>query len=176
MVKDWRFRVVLVFVSLACVLRVGSAQSKLPAEMAGYRAWGKLLPEPRLVPLELWQLCRSPTPEDWKVAAKTQGPHNQHFIQVYANPLASAALRQGHTTTLPIGSIIAKDKLLKQDTAKSEGTAVMIKRSDPKFAATGGWEFFFISSNGKKASVDSASCAACHQRATIDYVRGEYTF
>jgi len=77
---------------------------------------------------------------------------------------------------LPIGSIIAKDKLLDQDNSKSDGTAFMIKRSGPKFAATGGWEFFFVSSNGKKNRVDSASCAACHQGAPIDYVRGEYKF
>lgn len=92
-------------------------------------------------------------------------------IRSRAVPFAMAMARP-----LPIGSIIAKDKLLDQDNSKSDGTAFMIKRSGPKFAATGGWEFFFVSSNGKKNRVDSASCAACHQGAPIDYVRGEYKF
>lgn len=115
----------------------------------------------------------SPTPEDWKRAAEAHGPHNQHFIQVYANPQARAALRRHSTTPLPVGSVIGKDKLLKSDSSEPQGTAFMIKRSGARFKATGGWEFLFFTSKGM-TRVDEQACAACHRGASTDYVRGEY--
>lgn len=96
----------------------------------------------------------SPTPEDWKRAAEAHGPHNQHFIQVYANPQARGALRRHSTTPLPVGSVIGKDKLLKSDSSEPQGTAFMIKRSGARFKATGGWEFLASTSRPAQHAIE----------------------
>ena len=162
-------RLIILLASVA----LGWAQSSLPPSLADYRSWEKLLKQPQAVPLELWQLCRSPMPKDLKLAAATHGPHNQHYIQVYAN---RSALGANRNKPFPVGSILAKEKLLLPNSREPDGVAFMIKQAGSKFAGTGGWEFLYFPVSGKTKAdnADSQSCAACHSGAANDYVRGEY--
>jgi hypothetical protein len=148
-------------------------QLKLPAELAKYKEWGTLLQSPAPVPLELWIRCIAPTPTDWTEAREKHGPHTEHYIQVYANPIATQALRQGKVGLFPTGAVIAKEKLIDFPQGTVAGVAFMIKRGTPQFAGTGGWEFAYYPRSGDSANIQAR--AACHRLATSkDYVFGQY--
>src|SRR4029077_1321834 len=76
-------------------LRSGPDQLNLPANLAKYKEWRSLLQSPAPVPLELWIRCMAPSPSDWTEAREKYGPHTEHYIQVYANQIATQTLRKG---------------------------------------------------------------------------------
>jgi hypothetical protein len=122
------------------------------------------------VPLDLWIRCVLPTPTDWTQAREKYGPHTEHYIQVYANQIATQTLRQGKGGPFPIGAVIAKEKLMN---SPQGAVAFMIKRGTPQFASTGGWVFAYYPRSGDSASIQA--CATCHRSAAPkDYVFGEY--
>jgi cytochrome P460 len=148
-------------------------QLKLPADLAKYKEWRTLLQSPAPVPLELWIRCVAPTPADWTQARKRYGPHSEHYIQVYANPITNQSLRQGKTGLFLTGAVIAKEKLMDSPQGTVAGVAFMIKRGTPQFASTGGWEFTYYPRSGDSASIQA--CATCHRSAAAkDYVFGQY--
>jgi hypothetical protein len=154
-------------------LRSEVDQLRLPADLAKYKEWRTLLQSPAPVPLELWIECIAPTPADWTQAREKYGPHTDHFIQVYANQIATQTLRQGKTGPFLTGAVIAKEKLMDSPQGTVAGVAFMIKRGTPQFASTGGWEFAYYPRSGDSAS--SQACATCHRSAASkDYVFGHY--
>ena len=169
---------------LACGLigagRLGPGQSRfaagnpmLPADLANYKEWKTLLQSPKPVPFELWIQCVAPTPSDWSKAKEKYGPHNEHYIQVYANEIAAQTLLQGKGGAFATGAVIAKEKLMDSLTGTVVGVAFMTKRSGPKFSGTGGWEFSYYPRSGDTASIQA--CGNCHRSvADRDYVFGRY--
>jgi hypothetical protein len=183
--RDFTVKVVRLFgaaamAAIAVVLWSGpmgagqNEQLKLPAEFATYRRWAQVLKEPYQVPLELWVRCMAPTEEDWATARKKYGPHTARYIRVYANPSAVAALTKHDRSALPVGAVIAKEKLSGLPHGDSEGVAFMAKRGKDKFPDTGGWEFLYFPSSGD-ARRTHESCASCHRSAaSTDFVFGRY--
>jgi hypothetical protein len=182
--KAMRIRAIVLVTTFVCAL-LGAGRSwprqtksladelKLPAELAHYKDWKKQLESPTPVPLALWTQCIATTPADWAEAQKKHGPHSQHYIQVYANPIAMQNLSPGKTGPFQPGAIIAKEKLFDLPEGTVAGVAFMIKRSDPKFAGTGGWEFDYYPR--PSGVMTTSGCASCHQSAAAtDYVFGEY--
>jgi len=169
---------------LACLLAgagrlwPGQSQSvavefKLPAELAKYKGWKAEVQSPTPVPFDLWTRCVSTTPDDWAQARMKYGPHNQRYIQVYANPIAAQSLGQGKSGPFQTGAVIAKEKILDMPDGTVVGVAFMIKRGTPQFAGTGGWEFAYYPRSGDSAS--TLGCSGCHQgAASTDYVFGQY--
>jgi|HubBroStandDraft_6_1064221.scaffolds.fasta_scaffold06013_6 hypothetical protein len=158
---------------LPAQLRSVADQLRLPADLAKYKEWRTQLQSPAPIPLELWLRCMAPTPADWTQARKKYGPHSEHYIQVYANPIATHTLRQGKTGLFLTGSVIAKEKLMDSPQGTVAGVAFMIKRGTPQFASTGGWEFTYYPRSGDSASIQA--CATCHRSAAPkDYVFGQY--
>ena len=154
-------------------LRSVADQLKLPAELAKYKEWRTLLQSPAPVPLELWIQCVAPTPTDWTQAREKYGPHTEHYIQVYANQIATQTLRQGNAGLFLTGAVIAKEKLMDTPQGTVAGVAFMIKRGTPQFASTGGWEFAYYPQSGDSASIQA--CATCHRSAASkDYIFGQY--
>jgi hypothetical protein len=148
-------------------------QLKLPAELAKYKEWRNLLQSPAPVPLELWIRCVAPTPSEWTQAREKYGPHTEHYIQVYANQIATQALHQGKAGVFLTGSVIAKEKLMDSPEGTVAGVAFMIKRGTRQFASTGGWEFAYYPRSGDSASIQA--CATCHRSAASkDFVFGQY--
>jgi len=148
-------------------------QLKLPADLAKYKEWRTLLQSPAPVPLELWIRCIAPTPSDWTQAREKYGPHTEHYIQVYANQVATQTLQQGKTGLFLTGAVIAKEKLMDSPQGTVAGVAFMVKRGTPQFVSTGGWEFVYYPRTGDSASVEA--CATCHRSAASrDYVFGQY--
>ena len=124
-------------------LRSAVDQLKLPTELAKYKEWRNLLQSPAPVPLELWIRCVTATPTEWTQAREKYGPHTEHYIQVYANQIATQALHQGKAGVFLTGSVIAKEKLMDSPEGTVAGVAFMIKRGTRQFASTGGWEFAY---------------------------------
>jgi Cytochrome P460 len=147
---------------------------KLPTGFANYKEWKTMLESPKPVPLALWIQCIAPTPADWSKAKEKYGPHSDYYIQVYANQIASQILLAGKKGTFPTGAVIAKEKLIDSSTGTVVGVAFMIKRSEPKFASTGGWEFSYYPRSDAAASMQE--CGNCHRAvASRDYVFGTYS-
>jgi hypothetical protein len=147
----------------------------LPAEFAGYRQWTQLLKSPYQVPMELWALCRAPTPADWGAARQKYGPHTERFIRVYGNQAAVAAISDREKEALPTGSRNRKkEKFSRSPHGAPEGVAFMIKRKASQFPTTAGWEFLYFPSSGDDRRTHEA-CASCHRAAAPnDYVFGHY--
>jgi Cytochrome P460 len=147
----------------------------IPAPLAGYREWEKLLKEPLPVPYELAVLCAAPTPRQVEEAKRRHGPHNDYLIEVYANPAAQAVLQDGQAPpALPAGAVIAKEKLrfLKPGTMEVDGVAFMVKHDGAAFRESGGWEFLFFPKGNPRHT--QQACARCHRSAKRDYVFGSY--
>lgn len=146
----------------------------LPGELAPYRSWKPQIKGPYEVPWESWIRCTSPTDADKETARESHGPHSAKQIQVYANQAAERVFK-GKSKMFPIGSIIAKEKLLLQyHGPEFSGIAFMIKRSPEKFPETGGWEFqYFPSSESEQQQIQS-TCSGCHKTAPTDYVFADY--
>jgi hypothetical protein len=148
-------------------------QLNLPADLAKYKEWTALLQSPAPVPLELWLRCMAPTPADWSQAREKHGPHTEHYIQVYANPIATQISHKGKARLFPTGAVIVKEKLMDSPQGTVAGVAFMIKRGTSEFASTGGWEFAYYPRSGDSASLQA--CASCHRSAASkDYIFGPY--
>src|SRR5215813_7426699 len=76
-------------------LQSATDQLDLPANLTKYKEWTALLRSPSPVPLELWIRCVAPTPTDLAQAREKYGPHNDHYIQVYGNRIATQTLFKG---------------------------------------------------------------------------------
>lgn len=154
-------------------LRPAVDQLKLPADLAKYKEWRALLQSAEPVPLELWLRCMAPTPTDWTQARETYGPHTEHYIQVYANQIATQTFHRGRAGRFLTGAVIAKEKLMDSPQGTVAGVAFMIKRGTPQFANSGGWEFAYYPRSTDSASVQG--CVTCHRSvASKDYVFGQY--
>jgi hypothetical protein len=116
------------------------------------------------------------TPTEWAQAREKHGPHTDHYIQVYGNPIATQTLRKGKARLFATGAVIAKEKLMGSVGSPQQtvaGVAFMIKRGTPQFASTGGWEFSYYPRSADSASLQA--CANCHSSAaSTDYVFGNY--
>jgi Cytochrome P460 len=154
-------------------LRSAPDQLNLPATLAKYTEWTALLKSPSPVPLELWIRCVAPTPTDLEQAREKYGPHNDHYIQVYANRIATQTILKGKSGLFQTGAVISKEKLMNSPKGTVVGVAFMIKRNTAQFASTGGWEFAYYPRSGDSESIQG--CATCHRSvASNDYVFGHY--
>lgn len=166
-----------VFLSATLYLQGQAVQRilPLPGELAPYRSWKPQIKGPYEVPWESWIRCTSPTDADQETVRESHGPHATKQIQVYANQAAERVLKGGKSKVFPIGSIIAKEKLLLQEHGPEfSGIAFMIKRSSEKFPETGGWEFQYFPSNESEQQQIQSTCGGCHKTAPTDYVFADY--
>lgn len=151
----------------------GGAVITLPPELAGYRQWKQLVTSPYEVPMRLWMLCRAPTMDDWNAAREEYGPHTRFLIRVYGNAVAVKAFSAGGHGPFPVGAMIAKEKFAGSPHGRAAGIAFMVKRAEPEFADTGGWQFLYYPSGIDRQAMRHA-CAPCHHNAPTDYVFGTY--
>lgn len=95
-----------------------------------------------------------------------KNPHekgNQTFARIYANELASSEIKRAKPN-FPIGSIIVREKLLKETDETPEVVTVMIKHEKGFSPKSGDWEFFVLQGElGKiKEQQTVGSCSKCH--------------
>jgi hypothetical protein len=146
----------------------------LPDALRAYRSWTPLLSQPRQVTASMWGLCRSPTLGEGR--AQALGPHTTPMVMVFGTPDVAIGRGVAERQPLPLGAMIAKEKLLTRD-GPANGVAFMVKREPPAFRDSGGWEFLYFPGPADPAEARRTHehCAACHRAAAgSDYVFRAY--
>jgi hypothetical protein len=106
-------------------------------------------------------------------------PHKKGFssyTRIYANPLARLML-PSQKPVFPPGSIIVREKLLKETDTEPELVTVMIKREKGFSPTTRDWEFYTIEGTLSRIQKreTTGKCADCHaQAAGTDLVFKNY--
>jgi len=174
--KTLRVVGLVAFIGAVCVRLLASepdAQLGLPADLAKYKDWPRLLEAPVKVPIEFWFMCMSPSEAARAAARQTYGPHSERLIMVYGNALAYGAVSATAKRVFPPGAVVVKEKLTKFEGGTADGLGFMIKHQSPAFAESGGWEFRYFPAGDVPGTQES--CAACHRGAAAkDYVFGSY--
>jgi hypothetical protein len=157
---------------VSAVLAAGASDLSLPGDLAAYRSWKSPSDGPVEITPEASALC-APAPllrGEAQLPSKRQG-HGSPFIRVYANEAAFPRLAAPTPAVpVPVGAVIAKEKLASAE-GRAAAVAFMVKRDDPRFRPTGGWEFSFFPDAGDRTATHEA-CAACHRTAQA----GDYVF
>jgi len=160
-------------IGVQAVAGAPDTQLAVPADLARYKQWPRLLESPANVPMKFWLMCMPPSAADRAAAKEQYGPHSERTIMVYGNQLAAGALVSTGTRAFPPGAIVVKEKLGRVEGGAAEGVAFMIKHQAPAFAASDGWEFRYFPSDDPAGT--QQACAPCHRRApSKDYVFGRY--
>jgi hypothetical protein len=141
-------------------------------QIASYRAWTKVTPDPVKLAAAMAAQCAVAGPR----AGAVQSPH-QRFFTVYVNRIGLSAMTQKATPAFPVGSMIVKEKLAREDGGAPELLTAMIKRPAGFNRAAGNWEYFVL--NGSATEVlgrgKLENCQSCHStRQKSDYVFRTY--
>jgi len=127
------------------------------ASLAKYREWTLVNPTPQVMDPIAAVSCLSP------ISARG-GPHTNKYVSVYVNSIGKDAMMTMVSSKFPIGSMIVKEKLARQDSEKPELLTAMIKREVGYYPQGGDWEYLLI--NGTATEVQERGkldyCAGCH--------------
>jgi hypothetical protein len=142
----------------------------------GYRKWIRVNPTPLYLDYEIASLCSIASPEQVKVADKSN-PHNRKFFTVYVNAVGQKAMMKSAKPLFPVGSIIVKEKLPAKNSKSPELLTVMIKRQREYDSAKGDWEYLVLNGTGTKIQGRGKieTCQSCHTfRKDTDYIFRTY--
>jgi hypothetical protein len=104
------------------------------------------------------------------------GPHNDHWIDVYVTQAGYSVLKQGKGI-YPQGTMILKQKYTDPDRKKTDLFTGMLKRQKGYNPEVGDWEFFILNSTGKTVTALGRieSCIQCHAEfKDHDFVSRDY--
>ena len=180
-----RTRIIL-FLSLALTGGVLAGQSepkalKESAALRDFESWQELTKGPHKVAPKLWSLCMAPPPKLIEHPGELLPFGADRFIRVYANPPAYPLMRQPRGPKYPVGSRIAKVKLLPGGNRGNRGNrpvsvAFMVKREAGYNPSSLDWQFLFFDGDPLRMSEgDVSSCQRCHGDFKVgDGVFGSY--
>lgn len=145
-----------------------NAADDLKARIAEYKLWKPTTSKPVFVPGKASVLCRpfSEIPSE---------PHGFRYISFYINPNARDAYSEAKTkqVVFPEGTVIVKEKRLKENDEKVSELGIMLKRQKGFSPETGDWQYGFIRQNGELViGTQLRNCAECHSNAKSDSVFG----
>lgn len=141
-------------------------------EIAGYRGWSKVNPEPQLIPDRTAALCAAPSSP-----TAQKNPHSNKYVTVYVNDIGRKAMLEQLNPNFREGSVIVKEKLPDKSSQAPELLTVMIKRGKGFNPTNGDWEYMVVDGTGitVQARGKLENCAACHTgRSGTDYVFRTY--
>jgi hypothetical protein len=133
-------------------------------EIAGYRNWTKVNPEPQLMELRTRLLCaRALSPTAIDVNGQTN-PHHEKYITVYVNAVGRTAMMQQAKPNFPVGSVIVKEKLPDKTSQSPEILTVMVKRESGFNSRSGDWEYMVLDGHGESVTERGKleTCQGCH--------------
>ncbi|HKH47363.1 MAG TPA: cytochrome P460 family protein [Thermoanaerobaculia bacterium] len=145
--------------------------------LRAYASWPEVTKEPYRVPAEDWTLCMAPTLMGHP--GRPIPPNVGLFIRVYANPQAHPLMRSSPGPKFPVGSVIAKAKMV-EGNPRPVAVAFMVKHEAGYDPEALDWEFLFFEGDPlRKAKMDLGlvGCGGCHGRKTegdgvfADYLR-----
>ena len=148
-------------------------------EVAGYRNWTRVNPEPAIMDRQTAALCAAVSRYPKKDYGKRSddSPHRDKYITVYVNETGRHAMMFEASPKFPEGSVIVKEKLTHRDSTVPELLTVMVKRGAGYDEANGNWEYLALDGTGTRVTARGKleSCQSCHvlHRET-DFVTREY--
>jgi len=145
-------------------------------EIAGYRNWTRVNPQPFLMRAASAFDCAAPTPPIPHPPG-VENPHADKFITVYVNDMGKKAMMEMRKPEFPKGSVIVKEKLTNQSSSEPELLTVMIKQEKGFNPETGDWEYMVTDGAGTtvQARGKLANCQACHLlKPQSDYIFRTY--
>lgn len=143
-------------------------------EIAGYRAWTKVNPQPHLMHAAAALDCAAPTTLS---PSGVKNPHQDKFVTVYVNDVGRRAMLEMKKPAFPIGSVIVKEKLSERSSSSPELLTVMIKREKGFNEGTGDWEYMVTDGDGVfiQARGKLENCQTCHvSQPQNDYIFRSY--
>jgi hypothetical protein len=140
-----------------------------------FESWQELTSGPYKVPRAVWVLCMPEPAAQRYHPGETLPTGTDRFIQVYANPKALPLMRGPRGTKFPVGSMIAKAKLV-EGSNRPVSVAFMIKREAGFNPASLDWEFLFFGGNPmQQVKTSNSGCQRCHgDLEEADGVYGSY--
>jgi hypothetical protein len=162
------------FTASALLLAGADAPSSDIAEIVtSYQNLRRLTPEPVLTDPLLAIGCAAPTKKMLAQARKSNGPHMDAAINIYASDEAAEVLAGDRSRAFPVGAVVVKEK--RNVGYGTDGIGGMIKRAagfDPK---NGDWEYFYFSEESGLTAGRLRNCIDCHRGAkATDYVFGSW--
>jgi hypothetical protein len=155
----------LVFILLGSALLGGSEPQILSgnAALRSYESWQELTQGPYKVPPQVWAGCIPPPAKEYYHPGELVPRDADRFIRVYANPQAQPLMRSPRGPKFPVGSAIAKVKLL-PGSHQPVAVAFMIKREAGFAPGSLDWEFLFFEGAPlrRMALGKNERCQECH--------------
>lgn len=138
--------------------QTGKANQQDPRieKIAGYKTWNLVNPKPVVMDKTVAVMCAPAN-------VSPPSPHADKYISVYVNDIGKHAMLDERIPKFPVGTIIVKEKLEKEDSKIPELLTVMIKREEGFNKENGSWEFLVF--NGTATQIEKsneASCMRCH--------------
>lgn len=145
------------------------------AALRDFESWQEITKGPHKVAPEVWSLCVAPPAKQIEHPGELVPFGADRFIRVYANPQAYPLMREPRGPKYPVGSRIAKVKLLPGG-YRPVSVAFMVKREAGYNPSSLDWEFLFFDGDPLRQSKgDVSGCRGCHGNLTAgDGVFGSY--
>ena len=134
------------------------------SSLRDFASWREATSEPYKVPQEVWAACMPPFPVHHPGRPVTADEDKELSIRVYANPAAYALLRSPRGPKFPVGSIVAKAKLV-EGGPDPVAVAFMIKHEAGYDPEALDWEFLYFAGDPlRRVKLDAGSrdCQGCH--------------
>jgi hypothetical protein len=146
-------------------------------EIAGYRDWSKVNPEPQVMPEPAAQLCGIAVSPAGVLIDGDKNPHRRKYLTVYVNDIGRKAMLEKKAPRFPPDSVIVKEKLSDKNNPAPELLTVMIKRGKGFNPTSGDWEYMVVDGTGSNVTAQGKleNCQSCHTaRPGTDYVFRTY--
>jgi cytochrome P460 len=133
------------------------------AALRDFESWKELTEGPYKVHPRVWAGCVPPSSQQYDHPGELLAYGSDRFIRVYADPQALPLMRSPRGPKFPVGSKIAKVKLLPGST-RPVSVAFMVKREAGYNPASLDWEFLFFDGQPlRQTALDAgARCQECH--------------
>jgi hypothetical protein len=141
------------------------------------KLWIRVNDDPYYIASKVDLQCMLPTRGDYE-AERKRNPHASTFITVFVNPIGKAAMLSSEPVRYPQGSVIVKEKRVKESTVGAPLLyTLMIKREPGYNPTTGDWEFAVASGEDGRIQARGKieNCMTCHlEKSRQDYVFRPY--
>ena len=167
-----------IVVSAGCFNHVESSGARrqsddiesLKAELAKYRNWTLVNPQPVLMDPIVAVACAAPS-------IGTPSPHSNKYVLVYVNEAGKAAMMSEKHPRFPPGAIIVKEKFSEETNRLPELLTIMVKRAEGFDPGNGNWEYWVAEGDLSRVQRPGnvKSCQGCHlAKKETDYVSRIY--
>lgn len=134
------------------------------SSLRDFASWREATSGPYKVPREIWTACMPPFPVSHPGRSVAAAGDQDLSIRVYANPPVYPLLRSPRGPQFPVGSIVAKAKLV-EGSPGPVAVAFMIKHEAGYDPEALDWEFLYFDGDPLRRvrlGADSRACQGCH--------------